>query len=371
MKVTRLLAICSACVMLSACSTVGYYSQIVTGHMKIVLGKQSVETALADQSLDEQTRHRLQVAVDARQYAISRLQLPKNDSYSSYYDTGQNFVTWNVVAAPEFSLKAKTWCFPVAGCVAYRGYYTREAAASYASKLKSEGLDVTISGATAYSTLGWFADPLLNTMLNRSDASITSLIFHELAHQQLYTRDDSTFNESFATFVEQEGLRLWQKDNPVSNGVDLVQQLAQRAERKRDFLELLNNTKGSLLTLYASGKTESEMRAEKQRYFEQMKSDYSQLKKTWGGYQGYDGWFSRPLNNARLAAVGTYNDYLPAFAVLFRQSGNDFETFYRAAKALADLPLALRKKRIAELAMEAQSSSRNTTERQVVAAGSL
>jgi len=120
MKVTRMLAICSAYVMLSACSTVGYYSQIVTGHMKIVLGKQSVETVLADQSLDEQTRHRLQVAVDARRYAISRLQLPENDSYSSYYDTGQNFVTWNVVAAPEFSLKAKTWCFPVAGCVSYR-----------------------------------------------------------------------------------------------------------------------------------------------------------------------------------------------------------------------------------------------------------
>ncbi len=356
MKVSRLLVMCIALTCLPGCSTVGYYSQIVTGHMKIVLGKRPVSAVIADQNLDEQTRHRLQVALDARQFAIDRLHLPENDSYTSYYDTGQQFVTWNVIAAEEFSLKPKTWCFPVAGCVSYRGYYAREDAAAYARKLQSAGMDTAITGATAYSTLGWFDDPLLNTILNRSDASITGLIIHELAHQQLYVADDSTFNESFATFVEREGLRRWQNDKSVSHETDLVQQMALRAQRRRDFLDLLNNTKTGLLTLYASGKSESEMRSEKQQHFEQMKSDYSQLKQTWGGYQGYDGWFSRPLNNARLAAVGTYNDYLPAFSALFELSGDDFRTFYRASRELAEMPREKRNKRLSELALARETA---------------
>jgi predicted aminopeptidase len=324
--------------------------------MKIVMGKEPVATVIADQDTDEQTRRRLQVALDARQFAINKLHLPKNDSYTSYYDTGRNFVTWNVIAADEFSLKPKTWCFPIAGCVSYRGYYAREAASGYAKKLEEAGMDVAITGATAYSTLGWFDDPLLNTILNRSDADITALIIHELAHQQLYVSDDSTFNESFATFVEQEGVRRWQNNNPVSSGTDLVQQMALRMERKRDFLDLLNNTKTGLLTLYASDESESEMRRQKQQHFEQMKRDYSQLKEAWGGYQGYDGWFARPLNNARLAAVGTYNDYLPAFSALFDQSGKDFKTFYRASRELAEMPREMRNKRLSELAQAREAA---------------
>lgn len=354
--VVRVVALLTMVLTVSGCSTVGYYSQIVSGHMKIVMGKRALEDVLADPETDDKTRHRLQVASNARRYAIDRLGLPDNNSYTTFYDTGRNYVTWNVIAAGEFTLSPRTWCFPIAGCVSYRGYYAREDAVAYADKLKTQGLDVAVTGATAYSTLGWFADPLLNTILNRSDASITGLIFHELAHQQLYVADDSTFNESFATFVEREGLRQWQKDGLASQNSDAVQQLADRQARRRDFISLLNETKVGLRALYNSDLPETQMRAEKQRHFEQMKVAYGQLKERWGGYRGYDGWFSRPLNNARLAAVGTYNDYLPAFASLFAEGGEDFQVFYKASKNLADLSLAARKKRIAELAASAESN---------------
>jgi len=199
----RALVIIAALVFVSGCSTVGYYSQIVSGHMKIVLGKRSLADVASDENIDESLKHRLSVAQKARQFGIQELGLPNNESYTSFYDTGKRFVTWNVVASDEFSFEPRTWCFPIAGCVSYRGYYSEESAQEYADNLAAEeGLDVAVNGATAYSTLGWFKDPLLNTMLDRSDPSIASLLFHELAHQQLYVGDDSTFNESYASFVE-------------------------------------------------------------------------------------------------------------------------------------------------------------------------
>ena len=187
---------------LSGCGTVGYYSQIITGHMKIVMGKESVEKIVANEETDDLTRQRLQLALRAREFAIKELALPDTKSYTTFYDTGRDFVTWNVVAAPEFSFSPKTWCFPVAGCVSYRGYYAEADAKAYADSLAADGgMDVAVGGATAYSTLGWFSDPLLNTMLNRSESGLVALLFHEMAHQKIYVGDDSKFNESFAGFV--------------------------------------------------------------------------------------------------------------------------------------------------------------------------
>jgi len=338
---------------LVGCSTVGYYSQIVSGHMRIVMGKRPVAEVVSDQSINDGVKRRLAVAQRARQFGIEELGLPDNNSYTSFYDTGQNYVTWNVVAAEEFSFKPNTWCFPIAGCVSYRGYYAKEDAESYAKGLAEEGLDVAVNGATAYSTLGWFEDPILNTMLARSDPSIASLLFHELAHQQLYVGDDSTFNESYASFVEQEGLRQWQESeerlNPELKNSKMTEELTARKKRQENFIALLSDTRESLEELYDSALDADEMRQKKAERFDQMRDEYESLKESWGGYSGYDLWFSRKLNNARLVSVATYNDYIPAFEVLFSESGGTFEKFYIAARELSELAPEVRTEKMQAL----------------------
>ncbi len=328
-------------VFLTGCSTVGYYSQIISGHMRIVIGKRPLDEIVADASVDDKIKHRLQVAQEARQFAIDKLKLPDNNSYTSFYDTGKRYVTWNVVAVEEFSFNPKKWCFPIAGCVSYRGYYAEQDAQSYADSLQQEGLDVSVNGATAYSTLGWFKDPLLNTMLARSDPAIAALLFHELAHQQLYVTNDSKFNESFASFVEREGLKRWQEHetqrNPNQDNSRMTKELDARKARQKDFIDLLRNTRDDLAALYKTDLEAEIMRKKKQQRFEKMREEYEQLKVTWNGYGGYDNWFSRKLNNARLASIATYTDYIPAFQVLFEQSGSSFEKFYSATQDIADL----------------------------------
>ena len=320
---------------MTGCSTVGYYSQIVSGHMSIVAGKKSVDEVVESEDTDDRTRHRLSLAVAAKEFGVQELALPDNKSYSTFYDTKRNYVTWNVVAAEEFSFRPRRWCFPIAGCVSYRGYYEQSDAQDYANELAEEGLDVAVNGATAYSTLGWFADPLLNTMLNRSDASIASLIFHELAHQQLYVGDDSKFNESFASFVEEQGLMLWQE---LRGSEDQSAELERRRSRQEDFIRLLRATRDDLQVLYQSGIDETAMREKKNARYRKLLAEYETLKTSWDGYRGYDGWFERELNNARLVSVATYNDYIPAFEVLFADSGKDFPAFYAAAEALSKMP---------------------------------
>jgi len=247
--------------LLAGCSTVGYYSQIVSGHMRIVMGKRPLAEIASDETIDDSIKRRLDLAQRARLFGIEQLNLPNNESYTSFYDTGQEYVTWNVVAAEEFSLNPHNWCFPIAGCVSYRGYYSKEDAESYAAGFKEQGFDVTVNGATAYSTLGWFEDPLLNTMLDRSDPSIASLLFHELAHQQLYVGDDSTFNESFASFVEKEGLKQWQKNeqqvNPQIDQSEMAKELEVRKRRQKEFIALLTSTRDSLAELYESASEKS------------------------------------------------------------------------------------------------------------------
>ena len=339
--------------LLVGCSTVGYYSQIVSGHMRIVMGKRPLAEVATDETIDDSIKRRLDLAQRARVFGIEQLSLPNNQSYTSFYDTGQDYVTWNVVAAQEFSLDPHNWCFPIAGCVSYRGYYSREDAQAYADGLAKEGLDVTVTGATAYSTLGWFEDPLLNTMLDRSDPSIASLLFHELAHQQLYVGDDSTFNESFATFVEKEGLKQWQKNeqllNPQLDQSAMAKELDIRKRRQQQFIALLTNTRDSLVALYESSSEPDVMRQMKKQRFEQMLVEYEELKASWDGYSGYDQWFEQGLNNARLVAVATYNDYVPAFEVLFNETGSTFEDFYVAALELSKLPLEERTEEMQKL----------------------
>jgi len=323
----------------------------------IVVGKQPVEKIVNDETTDPNLKRRLVLAQSAREFALQELGLPNNKSYTSFYDTGKPYVTWNVVASEEFSFRPKTWCFPIAGCVSYRGYYAEEDAESYAETLSTEGLDVSVNGATAYSTLGWFKDPLLNTMLARSDAGIASLLFHELAHQQLYVGDDSTFNESFASFVEQEGLQHWlrylSEKNPDRDYSAVEDALKARRTRRDDFIDLLSQTREDLETLYSSNVDRETMRERKRARFEQMRDEYRAIKESkWDGYVGYDAWFAREMNNSRLVSIGTYNDYIPAFHALFVQSGSSFAEFYAAAHELAELEASERTKKMQQLLAE-------------------
>lgn len=352
-----LIVLAAAAVSLSVgCSNVRYYSQIVSGHMQIVMGKKPVSELAEDSKVDDGLRRRIKLAVQARDFAVNELGLPDNKSYTTFYDTRRNYVTWNVVAAEEFSFTPKTWCFPVAGCVAYRGYYDVADAQGYAATLSDEGFDVTINGATAYSTLGWFADPLLNTMLNRSDSGIVALLIHELAHQQLYVGDDSKFNESFAVFVDQAGLERWQSKYGAT---EQLPEIEQRRARQQDFISLLSEAREDLDGIYKSDIDKTVMRQQKAERFEQLRADYETLKQSWDGYSGYDAWFARDLNNARLVSVATYNDYVPAFRALFEQSDKNFPTFYAAAKALAELPAEERTRRMRAL-LEKQDNKIST-----------
>jgi len=326
------------------CSTVGYYSQAVGGHLELMRAREPVSELLENPDTDPELKNKLQTLIDARQFAVDHLDLPDNDSYKTYAATGRRYVTWNVVAAEEFSLRAKTWCFPVAGCVSYRGYFAEEDANDYAAGLKTENYDVVVGGASAYSTLGWFEDPVLDTMLSRGDIGYVSTLFHELAHQVLYVQDDSNFNEAFATFVEQEGVRIWLEHH---NETDRIAGYNRYLGRIDDFTELLKSTRQQLVALYKESNSVELMREQKQAVFANMRSQYETIKQTkWNGYNGYDGWFARELNNARLISVATYRRYVPAFAQLYKEAGSDLPAFYALSKSIADLPAKERRERM-------------------------
>jgi predicted aminopeptidase len=319
---------------------VGYYWQTITGHLSILQRAEPVGSLLAQADLDDRTRQRLELASRIRRFAVTDLGLPDNGSYTRFADIKQPFVTWGVVAAPELSLRLTQWCFPVAGCVTYRGYYSLEAAEAYAAGLAAQGLDVQINGVPAYSTLGWLDDPLLSTFINYPDAEVARLIFHELSHQVVYVPGDSMFNESFASTVEQLGVERWLGLHGTPE-----QRLAYRQQRlRRDgFLELLGRHRDKLAAVYAARIPDDEKREGKRRAFEALKAEYQQMRQgPWAGFAGYDRWFSRPLGNAHLGSIATYTTWVPVFRQLFDESGEDFARFYLKVGELAALDRAER-----------------------------
>jgi predicted aminopeptidase len=328
----------------SGCSTLGYYAQAAGGHMELVTRSRSLSGWIAAEGTEPRLRERLQLAQRMREFAVAELKLPDNASYRRYADLGRGAVVWNVVAAPELALTLKTWCFPVVGCVGYRGYFNREGADALAAELRAQGLDVSVYGVPAYSTLGrtnWMGgDPLLNTFIQWPEGELAKLIFHELAHQVAYAGDDTTFNESFATSVERIGGRRWLERHatPEARQADV-----DAAQRREDFRALTQRTRESLATLYASAITESEKRERKAGLLAAMRAEHEQLKATrWGGFTGYDGWFAR-ANNAALGVQGAYNELVPQFERLFERNGRDFERFYAEVQRLAALPKAERR----------------------------
>ena len=323
--------------LLSGCSTVNYYQQLALGQYELLQARQPVSQLLADPSTPEPLRQRLVLAQTARTFASAQLQLPDNPSYRAYADIQRPYVVWNLFATHELSLTAQLSCFPIAGCVAYRGYYHEADAVAAAQLLKQQGLDTYVAGVEAYSTLGWFDDPLLSSMLHWDDQRLAALIFHELAHQRLYVEDDTSFNESFASFVEQQGLRQWlaRRGEAELDG--------QGRQQREQFIALIVASRERLSRLYASDLPAAAMRAGKQAEFARLRSDYHQLRdRHWAGKGRYDGWINAPLNNAKLLPFGLYEQWLPAFAALFAQCAADWSCFYRRAEQLAALPLSER-----------------------------
>lgn len=340
---------------LGGCTTADYLRQSVVGHLDILRRTRSVTDWLAEPNLDGALRERLELARRVRNWAVAELGLPDNASYRRYAELDRPAAVWNVVAAPELSLTLKTWCFPVLGCVGYRGYYAREEAEALAASLRAEGLEASVYGVPAYSTLGWLewlgGDPLLSTFIGWPDGELARLIFHELAHQVAYASDDTVFNESFATAVEQAGLERWLAAREAANRDPALRSEWQRfAERREQFLALLKRYRGALEAAYASPVSDDDKRASRREIFASLRRDYEALKQQWGGYAGYDRWFAQPLTNAHLASVATYTEQVPAFRALLAQEGDDLPAFYAAARRLGELPKADRERALAALA---------------------
>lgn len=331
-----LLAMAGALVLagFAGCSTVGYYAQSIGGHLSMLRAARPIPEVVADPSTPEAVRQRLLRAQEIRAFASKELGLPENASYTEYADLGRPYAVWNVFAAREFSLDLKQWCYPVVGCAGYRGYYEREAAERMAAALRLEGYEVNVAGVPAYSTLGWLPDPLLNTFIGGSEGQVASMVFHELAHQVVFVGGDTTFNESFATAVEREGVRRWlaASDDPA-----LRQSYAEFARRRQDFVDLLLKFRDRLDALYKSGEPDGAKRAAKRRLFAELRAEYTSLRASWGGFAGYDRYFAQELTNAHLASVGAYNVLVPAFDALLDREGGDFPRFYAEVRRLARL----------------------------------
>jgi predicted aminopeptidase len=339
----RWLAVAAFAAVLSGCGNLGYYYQAVEGQMQIWHRSRPIQKVIDDEKTPPSLRARLTQVLRMREFASAQLALPDNGSYRKYADLQRAYVVWNVFATAEFSVAPKEWCFVFAGCVGYRGYFSQDGAERFAAGLVHDGLDVFVAGIPAYSTLGWFDDPVLNTVLHYPDAELARLIFHELAHQVVYVPDDTVFNESFAVAVELEGVDRW-----LAQYGDAEQRTAfELSEQRKDgFIGLVMQYRERLKMLYASGVSEAEMRREKAETFAAMKAQYEALKASWQGYAGYDRFFATGLNNAHLVPVATYSELVPGFRRLLARNGGDFRRFYAAVKELGKLPKAERAQRL-------------------------
>ena len=340
-------------VVLSGCTTLSFYWQAFAGQMEVTRLARPLQEVMNDPGTGDDLKRRLAYAQDARDFASRELGLPDNASYRRYADLKRPFVVWNVFAAPELSLELRTQCFPVAGCVVYRGYFAKAAAEQHASALRAEGLDVYVGGVPAYSTLGWFADPLLNTVIRYPDLEIARLIFHELAHQVAYVRDDSSFNESFAVALEEEGLRRW-----IAGRAGLVEQERYTAykDRQRSLMRIFAAARRGLADAYAGAGDEGARRREKTRILRALADDYATLKAGWrlgeADLRAYDTWVLSDLNNAKLGSIATYTRRVPQFRALLDTCNGELRCFYQKVSELAARPMEERNRRLDQLSPE-------------------
>lgn len=328
------------------CQTLGFYSQSVFGQLELLSMRQPIDTVIDNPQTPPGVRDSLSLVREARVFAIEQLQLPDNGSFTEYAELGRPHVVWNVFATDEFSIAPETWCFPVAGCVSYRGYFSERDATSFSASLAQRGKDTYVGGVSAYSTLGWFRDPVLSTVLDYPEERLVGLVFHELAHQRVYVKGDTVFNESFATSVELAGLEAWLT---AKGRGDVMALERSRRRRNEEFVALLLDTRRRLGRIYAEPVTNKAKRLNKNNEFIALRRRYEALKASWQGYNGYDGWFDRSLNNAHLVAVAAYHQHLPAFERLLEEAGGSFSAFYSRVEELTRLPKSRRDQALTEL----------------------
>ncbi|HEY5622382.1 MAG TPA: aminopeptidase [Gammaproteobacteria bacterium] len=326
--------------LLSGCA-LPYYWQAASGQLDLLSRRVPISEVIDDPDQSDETRAALQRALRMREYAVSSLGLPENDSYRSYADLGRRFAVWNVVAAAEFSVDPVNWCFPIAGCVSYRGYFSEEDAERYAARLRDDGYDTYVAGVTAYSTLGYFSDPLLNTMLPGGDSYVAGIIFHELAHQRSYIRGDTAVNEAFATAVSEFGTERWLE---MTADVASVAEHRARADRREVFFDLITRYQDRLRSIYESPVSDAEKRVRKTQTLGDLVAEYETLKASWGGVSDYDSWFSQPLNNAQLASVVAYSRWLPNLRAYLDMHG--LQALYAEMAVLEGLSPAEREGRL-------------------------
>jgi predicted aminopeptidase len=331
---------------LTGCASIRYYGQLISGQIGILNKREPIRQVLEQPDSPEQLKQKLKLVLEIRKFAEDKLFLPAEDQYLSFVDLKRPFAVYNVYATPEFSFSPKTWCYPIIGCAVYRGYFSKKDAFDYGAQLRKKGYDVYIGGVVAYSTLGWFDDPVLSTFINLSDIRLAALIFHELSHHLLYVRDDTTFNESFATAVERVGLRRWLLSENRPKAYD---DYMKAYRRHQQFIKLVLRYRKKLELLYAKDLPVPGKRHDKAVEFDNLKADYRLLKKQWGGYSGYDGWFNRKMNNAQLLTVATYNDLVPAFLKLLNTCNGNLKVFYKKCQELSKKPKKLRRAYLDEL----------------------
>ncbi|HJW24395.1 MAG TPA: aminopeptidase [Rhodocyclaceae bacterium] len=345
-----------ATLLLAGCANIAYYAQAVGGHLELLHSAQPIPQIIQDPETDPGLRRKLRLVADIREFASRELALPDDGSYRKYADLGRPYVVWNVFAAKEFSVDMESWCLLVVGCVNYRGYYSREAADRYALKLKEQGLETYVASIPAYSTLGFFDDPVLNTFLRFGEQEVARTLFHELAHHVVFVRGDSTFNESFATAVENEGMRRWlarQGDPERFRAFQAWQR------RKAGFQGLVTEYRNRLRDIYARPWPNEDKRRAKEETLAELRRAYADLKADWGVRSGYDFFFEADLNNAKLGSVSLYTRLVPAFEALLDQVGHDLPTFYRRVTALSRMDKEERQATLNAL-LENASRTRNT-----------
>ncbi|MGD0260872.1 MAG: aminopeptidase [Verrucomicrobiota bacterium] len=347
-------ALLAAVLAMSGCQTLSYYGQAIKGQYEIVAREERIEKLLADAQTPAPLQAKLQLVQRLRAFAAKDLKLPVDRHYQKYADVGRPFVVWDVEAAPEFSLEPKTWWYPFAGRLEYRGYFSERGAQDYAARLQKKGYDVYVGGVPAYSTLGWFKDPVLNTFIFDPEPDLAETLFHELGHQRVFASGDTDFNEAFATTVGQEGARRWLR---AKGDQATSEKYLAELRRTRQFARLIANTRERLEALYEDTRTEEgqvqavkkkralppeQLRREKQDLLDRLRREYAQLKAQWGGDTEYDEWFAHPINNAQLNSVAAYYDLVPGFERLLELNGGDLEKFYQAVERLAGEPKAER-----------------------------
>ncbi len=311
-----------------------YLLESAQGQLALMSKRRPIPRVVADPATPADVRKQLESVAQIREFASRNLHLPDNGSYRTYADVGRPYVVWNVVAAPEFSIDPKEWCYPIVGCVAYRGYFVERRARAFGDALKSKGFDVSVAGVAAYSTLGHFDDPILNTMIGWNEVELAAIIFHELTHQMIYIANDADFNEALATTVEDEGVRRWLES--LGRSGELARYELEE-KRSLEVVALLIRTRDELRALYGSGIDPARMRERKAAAFAALHESYVQLVQSWGPHPPFESWFEGEINNAQLASIATYYDCVPGFRRELAAVGGNLDAFYRRVRELAKL----------------------------------